>query len=47
METEDQMIERIYRDMFGKDSPIPEEAMEIVKKTFREYMADVERERAA
>lgn len=46
METEDQMIERIYRSMFGKET-IPEEAMEIVKKTFREYMADVERERAA
>ena len=46
METEEEMIERVYRSMFGKED-IPKEALELVKKTYREYMADVERERAA
>jgi C4-type Zn-finger protein len=46
METEEQMIERVYRSMFG-DIPIPEDALELVKKTYREYMADLEKERAA
>jgi hypothetical protein len=45
METEEQMIERVYRDMFGKDTPIPEDALELVKKTYREYMADLDHDR--
>lgn len=44
METEDQMIERVYRSMFGKED-IPKEALELVKQTYRKYMEDLDHDR--
>jgi len=46
-ETEEQMIERVGRQMFGDNISFTPQVMEMAKKLFRKYLEDMEGERAS
>lgn len=43
-ETEEQMIERVGRQMFGENISFTPQVMEMAKKLFRKYLDDMERD---
>jgi hypothetical protein len=47
METEEQMIERVGRQMFGDNIVFTPQVMEMAKKLFRKYLADMESDKGA
>ena len=46
-ETEEQMIERVGRQMFGDNIVFTPQVMEMAKKLFRKYLDDMNDEGAA
>lgn len=46
-ETEEQMIERVGRQMFGDNISFTPQVMEMAKKLFRKYLEDMNAENAA
>ena len=46
-ETEDEVIKRVGRQMFGDNIEFTPQVMEMIKPLFRKYLDDMEKERAA
>lgn len=46
-ETEDEIIKRVGRAMFGDTVAFTPQVMDLIKPLFRKYLDDMEKERAA
>lgn len=46
-ETEDELIKRVARAMFGGDVEFTPQILEMIQELFRKYQDDIDRERAA